>query len=54
MRPIIGYLKELVGIYFAKDRNGKLREIHPGDPVYEGEIVVDAEGKPVPDALRIL
>ncbi|WP_457607270.1 hypothetical protein, partial [Nitratifractor sp.] len=52
MKKIIGYLKDLVGRYYAKDAEGHLRELHPGDPVFAGEIVVNAEGKPVPDALR--
>jgi len=54
MKKIIGYLKELVGHYFAKESRGNLREIHPGDPVYEGEIVVDESGLIVPDALRMV
>ena len=52
MKKIISFLKELSGLYYAKDVEGNLREIHPGDPVFSGEIVVNAAGLPVPDALR--
>jgi len=55
MKKIIGYLKDLVGKFFAKDAEGHIREIHPGDPVFEGEQVVNADGILifVPDALRV-
>jgi len=52
MKKIVGYLKNLVGRYYAKDAEGHLRELHPGDPVYEGEIVVNADGLFIPDALK--
>ncbi len=52
MKRIIGYLKDLTGQYYAKDPEGNLREIHPDDPIYEGEVVVDAAGHVVVDALR--
>ncbi len=52
MPKIIGYLKNLNGELFAKDPEGHLRPLHPGDPVYVGEVVVDAAGRIVPDALQ--
>ena len=52
MKKVIGYLKNLAGTYYAKDMEGHLRELHPGDPVYEGEQVVDAAGHTLTDALR--
>jgi len=52
MNKIIGYLKNLEGVFFAKDAEGNLREIYPGDPIYSGEIVVDTSGKIIPDAMR--
>ena len=47
MKKIIGYLKNLDGTFFAKDGTGNLREIHSGNPVYNGEVVVDASGNSI-------
>jgi hypothetical protein len=52
MKKIIGYLKNLTIKCFAKDQDGNLRELHPGEPVYEGEIIVNISGDKIPDALR--
>ena len=52
MKKIIGYLKNLSRECFARDEEGNLRVLHPGDAVYEDEIVVDANGVLVHDALR--
>ena len=52
MKNIIGYLKNLHGVFFAKDTNDNLRKIDSGDPVYTGEIIVDENGHIVHDALR--
>ncbi len=45
MQKIIGHLKELQGEFFARDAQGHLRPLRPGDPVYEGETVVDKTGR---------
>ncbi len=52
MKRIVGYLKELSKICFAKDAEGHLRGLQAGDPVYEGETIVDENGNIVLDALR--
>ncbi len=52
MKNIIGYLKNLNGSFFAKDTDDNLREIHAGDPIYAGEIIVDENGQIIHDALR--
>ena len=52
MKRIVGYLKELSKICFAKDAEGHLRGLQAGDPVYEGETIVDESGNIVLDALR--
>ncbi len=52
MKKIIGYLKNLANQIFAKNAEGNLRDIYTGSPVYEGEIVVDAAGNVIIDALR--
>ena len=52
MKKIIGYFKNLEIVCYARNSEGKLREIHPGDQVFAGEIVVDMNGNLVPDALR--
>ena len=53
MTQIIGHLKNLSGKFFAKDEQGNLREIFPGDPVYGGEVVVDESGKIIQEVLQI-
>jgi len=53
MKKIIGFLKNLNGKFFAKDEQGNLREIYPGDPLYEGELVVNESGIEVVGALRM-
>jgi len=52
MKKIIGYLKNITIEAFAKDTEGHLRPLHPGEAVYVGEIVVDRSGNLIPDALR--
>ena len=52
MKKVIGYLKNLSETCFAKDAQGNLREIHPGDQIFSGEIIVDASGHFIPDAIR--
>ncbi len=52
MKKILGYLKAVAGTFFAQDAEGHRRELHPGDPVFVGEIVVDAKGLVVQDVLR--
>jgi len=44
MKSVIGYLKNISQKCYAKDKNGNLREIYPGDPIYLGEIIVDKNG----------
>ena len=52
MKTIIGHLKNIIGKIFAKDEEGNLREVHSGDPIYSGEIIVDVRGEKIPDAIR--
>ena len=52
MKKVIGYLKVLSTKLFAKDIDDNLRELHSGSSVYSDEIVVDASGQFVPDALQ--
>ncbi|HIQ46899.1 MAG TPA: hypothetical protein EYH57_04675, partial [Sulfurovum sp.] len=52
MKKIIGYLKNLTEQCFAKDAQGNLREIQPGEAIFENEIVVNVRGEVIPDALR--
>ena len=54
MKKIIGYLKNITKELFAKDLEGHLRTLQAGDAVYEGEVVVDANGERVADALRMV
>ena len=50
----IGYLKDLQGIFFAQDKSsGTLRAINPGDPVMEGEMVVNTSQNEVEDPLFV-
>jgi VCBS repeat-containing protein len=51
VKKIIGYLKNLHEKCFAEGAEGTLRVLHSGDPVYEGERVVDVKGEEIPDAL---
>ncbi|MDD5053114.1 MAG: cadherin-like domain-containing protein, partial [Sulfuricurvum sp.] len=39
MAPIVGYVKKIEGIYFAKDIKGHIRALKIGDTVYEKETV---------------
>jgi len=52
MKKIIGYLKNLETVCFAKNTQGELREVFPGDPVFSGELIVDTNGNYIPSALR--
>ena len=52
MKTIIGHLKNIIGKLFAKDEEGNLREVHSGDPIYSGEIIVDVRGEKIHDAIR--
>ena len=40
---IIGYLKDIVGDFYAKDNFGTLRKVDSGDAIFEKEIVVDSK-----------
>ncbi len=48
---VIGYLKELHCECFAQNKLGDIRAIYTGDAIKEGEIVVNAKGEKIIDAL---
>ena len=39
MAKIVGYVKSIKGEYVAKSKDGEVRELHEGDPVYASDLV---------------
>ena len=54
MKHIIGYLKNLNGRFFAKDREENLREVFFGDTIYSEEVIVNTYGEIIHDAIVLL
>ncbi|MDB4299717.1 retention module-containing protein, partial [bacterium] len=58
MAQVIGTVAKLVGVAYARASDGSLREIRVGDDVFDGEVLLTAEGSAVeltiPDAPTIL
>ena len=58
MAQVIGTVAKLVGVAYARASDGSLREMRLGDDVFDGEVLLTAEGSAVeltiPDAPTIL
>ena len=48
-----GNLKDISGKVYAQDPQGNVREIQPGDTIYEGELAVNDAGIVLTDAIHL-